>query len=150
MFQKFKALSALKKTLIVLGVLVMFFFVAPITVKVASAGEIDLFAMVQQLLFRVDQQEAKISELEGRVGLLEAGQEPEEPEELGEEPEPEPEPEPWPALARVDYKLTPQHSDWGQMEYRFEGTNFCLTTETTGLSLYIRTVLPSRRLRVFP
>lgn len=160
MFQKFKALSTLKQTLIVLGVLVLFFFVAPLTVKVASAGEIDLFAMVQQLFTRVDEQEARIAELEEKLEELEGSKEQEEPapQEPGEpgssegggtgsgssgggtippsgdnpgdspgdspplEPEPEPEPEPWPALAKIDYVLTPQRSDSGRMVYRFEGT----------------------------
>jgi|GEM_PF-4767089 len=168
MLKKFKALSTLKKTAIILVLIGVIFVAAPLTLKYASAGEIDLFAIVQELLFRVDQQEAKITELEGRLDDLENGkpEEPADPEEPGEEPgegsgsgpvSPEPpsdpptspdndppippdegsggpvtepeeeeelgeEPEPWPALAKVDYMLGPQRSDSGRMVYRFEGT----------------------------
>jgi len=158
--KKFKALPTLKKTAITLALIVAFFILAPLTVKYVSAGEIDLFALVQQLFTRVDEQEARIAELEEKLEELEGSKEQEEPapQEPGEpgssegggtgsgsngggtippsgdnpgdspgdspplEPEPEPEPEPWPALAKIDYVLTPQRSDSGRMVYRFEGT----------------------------
>lgn len=87
MLNKFKALPALKKTAIILALIVAFLVLAPLTVKYASAGEIDLFAMLQDLIFRVDTQEARVAELEERIAELEAG-EPEEPE-TGEPADPE-------------------------------------------------------------
>ena len=168
MFEKFKGLSTLKKTGIVFVLILTIFIFAPLTVKVASAGEIDLYALVMELFAKAETQETKIEGLEVRIAELEAGGEP-RGDELGEpadpgdlgggdsgdgsappgggesllpsgggddpapdpdpkEPEPEPalpeppEPEPWPALTEVDYKLTPQRSDSGRMEYRFEGS----------------------------
>lgn len=54
MLKKFKALSTLKKTTIILVLIAAFLVLAPLTVKYASAGEIDLFAMVQELFARAD------------------------------------------------------------------------------------------------
>ncbi len=85
MLGKFKSLPTIKKTIIVLILIIAFFVLAPLTIKYASAGEIDLFAMVQQLFTRVDDQEARISELETKVGNLEAGEpETDEPADPGE------------------------------------------------------------------
>lgn len=67
MLKKFKALSTLKKTTIILALIAAFLVLAPLTVKYASAGEIDLFAMVQELFARADQQDARILELEERL-----------------------------------------------------------------------------------
>ncbi len=72
MFEKFKGLSTLKKTAIIIALVVAFIFVAPLTVKYASAGEIDLFAMVQELFTRVEIQEVKSEEQEERIAELEA------------------------------------------------------------------------------
>ncbi len=71
-FEKFKGLSTLKKTAIIIALVVAFIFVAPLTVKYASAGEIELFAMVQELFTRVEIQEVKSEEQEERIAELEA------------------------------------------------------------------------------
>lgn len=96
MLKKFKDLPMLKKTIIILALIVAFFVFAPLTVKYVSAGEIDLFAMLQDLIFRVDQQEARSDEQETRIGELETrlaeyeiSEEPEDPaapEEPGGDP----------------------------------------------------------------
>lgn len=166
MLKKFKALSTLKKTTIILVLIAAFLVLAPLTVKYASAGEIDLFAMVQELFARADQQDARILELEERLAGYEtqgnaepsSGDRltPEPGSDLGAsggsksntgdctvpdgessnptgnatvetgdpEPEPEledPEPEPLPPLTKVDYYLSPQVSNYGRFEYRFDG-----------------------------
>lgn len=79
MLQKFKSLSLLKKTLIIFGLVIMFFFLAPLTVKYVSAEEIDLFEMIWQLFVKFDGQETRIAELEKRIEGLETNKELEEP-----------------------------------------------------------------------
>lgn len=67
MLNKFLALSKIKKTAIIFLLIVALFALAPLTVKVASAGEIDLYAMLKNLITRVDNQEARIAELESKL-----------------------------------------------------------------------------------
>jgi len=76
---KFMNLSTIKKATIIFALIVAFFVLAPLTVKVASAGEIDLYAMLQGLFTRVDDQEARIAELESKLSKYEL-QENKEPE----------------------------------------------------------------------
>jgi len=50
MLKKFKALSTLKKTTIILALIAAFLVLAPLTVKYASAGEIDLLQWCRSFL----------------------------------------------------------------------------------------------------
>ena len=72
MLNKFFALSKIKKTVVTFLLIVVLIALAPFTVKIASAGEIDLYAMLKNLITRVDNQEARIVELESKLAKYES------------------------------------------------------------------------------
>ena len=78
----------MKRLLVIITVLAVL-LAAPVVVKAATEGEVDLYQMVIDLLTRVDEQEGEIAILTAKIDELEEGN-------ITPEPEPEPEPEPDP------------------------------------------------------
>jgi len=78
----------MKRLLVIITVLAVL-LAAPVVVKAATEGEVDLYQMVIDLLTRVDEQEGEIAILTAKIDELEEGTVTLEPE-----PAPEPEPEP--------------------------------------------------------
>lgn len=78
----------MKRLLVIITVLAVL-LTAPVVVKAATEGEVDLYQMVIDLLTRVDEQEGEIAILTAKIDELEEGTVTPEPE-----PAPEPEPEP--------------------------------------------------------
>lgn len=99
----------MKRLLVITSIALIILLVAPLGVKAATGGEVDLYQMVADLLFRIGQQEEEMERMQARINELEQqlNQEPTEPTEEPitepeenpdpvppQEPEPEPEPEP--------------------------------------------------------
>ncbi|NLA05770.1 MAG: hypothetical protein GX881_08690 [Firmicutes bacterium] len=71
---KFRALTTPKKIGIISAIVLTVLIAAPFIVKVASAGEVDIYAMVYELISRVDAQDEEIGELKVRMASLEEGE----------------------------------------------------------------------------
>lgn len=71
---KFRALTTPKKIGIISAIILSVLIAAPFIVKVASAGEVDIYAMVYELISRVDAQDEEIGELKVRMANLEEGE----------------------------------------------------------------------------